>query len=97
MLSKKQKRILKAIFILAIIVNLLVVLPFNSFGLKNALIESIIKFVVAPILIIGLMVYPHILKNRQVKNKEDSSKIIAVVSFYPLLSYFVSAFVLVHT
>jgi hypothetical protein len=93
MLSKKQKRILKAIFILAIIVNLLVVLPFNSFGLKNALIESIIKFVVAPILIIGLMVYPHILKNRQVKNKEDSSKIIAVVSFYPLLSYFVSAFV----
>lgn len=92
MLDKKQKRMLKLIVFLTILVNLSVVIPFNSFGLKNALTESLIKFIVAPIVLILLLIYPHVLKRQQLKNNEDASQIVAVVDYHPLLNYFVSVF-----
>ena len=87
MLTKSNKVVMNIISIVTIILGLVTAIPFRTLpvvkDLANVLnVEFIVKFIVIPVLALGLSVYPNILKYRQIKNRQERSKAVNILSYH---------------
>jgi hypothetical protein len=103
MLTKSNKVVMNIISIVTIILGLVTAIPFRTLpvvkDLANVLnVEFIVKFIVIPVLALGLSVYPNILKYRQIKNRQERSKAVNILSYLPALFVIIGLLILlVHT
>ena len=103
MLTKSNKVVMYIISIVTIILGLVTAIPFRTLPFANKIVnvlnvEFIVKFIVIPVLALGLSVYPNILKYRQIKNRQERSKVANIFSYLPVLSIIIGQLILlVHT
>ena len=103
MLTKSNKVVMYILSIVTIILGLVTAIPFRTLpfasNCENVLgVEFIVKFIIIPILALGLSVYPNIVRFKQIKNRQERSKIVNILSYLPSLVVVVSLLVLViHT
>ena len=103
MLSKMNKVIMYAISIITIILGIVTAIPFRTLpfaaNCEDILkIEFIVKLVCIPVTALLLVIYPNCLKYKQIKNRQERSKVINVLSYLPILIFIASLLILlVHT
>ncbi len=102
MLSKGQKIVMFILGIIGIIIGVVVAVPFRAIPKLNE-IEGILNFeiilkVILGVIAILLAVYPIYKKHRLIYNYRENSKIILVMSYFPLMIYVISSIVnILHT
>ena len=103
MLTKVQKIIMYLSGALSIVLGIFTFIPFRAvpfFAAEESTIitEVILKSIIFPLLVIGLSVYPNLLKYQEVYDCRERSKVINVMSYFPALSYICAILVyLFHT
>lgn len=106
MLSKGQKVYMYISAILSMLIGIVVFVPFRTlpFLCKMENVESImkaemlIKFAILPIIIIALSAYANVKKYRELQECLDRSKIVNIMSYFPIVSYLSAILVFViHT
>lgn len=103
MLTKSQKVVMYIIGCVTIVLGIITCIPFRTLTFINSnanifVIENVLKFIVFPIVTLGLVVYPNILKYKQINANEERSKTINVLSYLPILVLISSLLVFVlHT
>lgn len=106
MLTKGQKITMYVSAILAMIVGIITFIPFRTLPFFSTasnvdniiLTEIIIKVVAFPIIMIALSVYANILKYEEIADGLDRSKVVNVMSYFPIISYLIAIIVfIVHT
>ena len=103
MLTKSNKVVMYIISIVTIILGLVTAIPFRTLPVINNCanvlnVEFIVKFIIIPVLALGASVYPNILKYRQIKNRQERSKTVNVLSYLPVLFVIIGLLILlVHT
>lgn len=91
MLSKWQKFLMYLIGLFAMIFGIIVIIPFRAFWPNMGLytLESLIKLIILPVVILLLSLYPNILKYRQIANYREQSKIVSFTSYFPITCYLI--------
>lgn len=103
MLTKSNKVVMYILSIVTIILGLVTAIPFRTLPFlskyENVLsVEFIVKFIIIPLCALGVCVFPNILKYKQIKNREERSKVANILSYLPVLVVIVGLLVLVvHT
>ena len=103
MLTKSNKVVMYILSIVTIILGLVTAIPFRTLPFANnwanvLSVEFLVKFIIIPILALGIVVYPNILKYKQIKAREERSKTVNVLSYLPVLMVIIGLLVLlVHT
>ncbi len=103
MLTKSNKVIMYIISIVTMILGLVTAIPFRTLPFASnwgsvLSVEFLVKFVVIPLLALGLVIYPNYIKYKQIKAREERSKIVNVLSYLPVLMVIIGLLVLlVHT
>ena len=103
MLTKGQKIIMYLIGALSLVIGIITFIPFrivpffaNSAATLEA--EMIVKLVIFPLLVIGMSVYPNLVKYGQIYDCRERSKVINVMSYLPSCTYIVAILVFIlHT
>ena len=103
MLTKGQKIIMYLIGALSLVIGIITFIPFrivpffaNSAATLEA--EMIVKLVIFPLLVIGVSVYPNLVKYGQIYDCRERSKVINVMSYLPSCTYIVAILVFIlHT
>ena len=87
--TKSQKKWMAVIAIVALILGLVVIVPFKSFSQASNIfkIEMLVKLVAIPVIILLISVFPNKLKYIQVKGYREQSRIVSVVSYFPAVVY----------
>ena len=93
MLTKGQKCKMFCIGLCALLLGAVVVIPFKSiFSCKNILvIELVVKVGLIPVLMLLLSICPNKLKYVQVSGYRNQSRVVSVMSYFPVFIYFVSS------
>ena len=103
MLTKSNKVVMYILSIVTIILGLVTAIPFRTLPFlsqyENVLsVEFIVKFIIIPLCALGVCVFPNIIKYKQIKNREERSKVANILSYLPVLVVIVGLLVLVvHT
>ena len=103
MLTKSNKVVMYILSIVTIILGLVTAIPFRTLpflnGQENVLsVEFFVKFIIIPLVVLGVSVFPNIVKYNQIYNREERSKVANLFSYLPVLVYIVGLLVLVvHT
>ena len=103
MLTKSNKVVMYILSIVTIILGLVTAIPFRTLPFlrqyENVLsVEFIVKFIIIPLCALGVCVFPNIMKYKQIKNREERSKVANILSYLPVLVVIVGLLVLVvHT
>lgn len=103
MLTKSNKVVMYIIGIVTIILGLVTAIPFRTLPFASnwssvLSVEFLVKFIIIPVLALGAVIYPNILKYKQIKAREERSKIVNVLSYLPVLMVIIGLLVLlVHT
>lgn len=103
MLTKSNKVVMYILSIVTIILGLVTAIPFRTLPFlsqyENVLsVEFIVKFIIIPLCALGVCVFPNIIKYKQIKNREERSKVANILSYLPVLIVIVGLLVLVvHT
>lgn len=103
MLTKFQKLVMYVISIVTIVISIITCIPFRTLVfLKDVeglfVIENIIKFIAFPIVMLGLVVYPNILKYKEIKARDVRSTVVNTLSYLPLFVYTIAVLILgLHT
>lgn len=97
MLSKGQKVLMFILGIVGLIIGVIVAIPFRSIPKLNEVenifkIEIILK-VILGVVAIALVVYPLIKKYRLIYNYRENSKIVIVMSYFPMMIYVICSIV----
>ena len=90
--TKGQKCRMFFIGLCALLLGLVVLVPFKavfSFN-KILIVETIVKVILIPVLMILLSIFPNRLKYEQVKGYRNQSKIVSVLSYFPTFVYLVT-------
>lgn len=97
MLFKWQKIRMYSIGLLSLLLALAVIVPYRAFWPKANLftLEFIIKLLIIPVIVILISIEPTIFKYRQVARYREQSKIISVMSYFPIVCYLLG--LLVHS
>ena len=103
MLTKGQKIIMYLIGAFSLLIGIFTFMPFrtvpffaNSATTLNA--EGIVKLIIFPLLVVGMSVYPNLIKYGQIYDCRERSKIINVMSYFPSITYIVAILVFIlHT
>ncbi|HHU23499.1 MAG: hypothetical protein PHG08_09000 [Bacilli bacterium] len=97
MLSKWQKIRMYSIGLLSLLLALAVIIPYRAFWPQANLftLEFIIKLLIIPVIVILISVEPTIFKYRQIARYREQSKIISVMSYFPIVCYLLG--LLVHS
>lgn len=95
MLTKTQKAIMYSISFVTLFLSIIASIPFRTLTFINGnesilVIENVIKFVAFPIVVLGLVVYPNLLKYSQINKKEERSKVVNILSYMPIIVYSIS-------
>lgn len=93
MLTKGQKCKMFCIGLCALLLGAVVIIPFKSlFSCKNILaIEIAVKVFLIPVLMLLLSICPNKLKYVQVSGYRNQSRVVSVMSYFPVFIYLVSA------
>ena len=103
MLTKSNKVVMYIISIVTIILGLVTAIPFRTLpfasNCPNVLnIEFFVKFIMIPEYALGASIFPNILKYKQIKNRQERSKVANIFSYLPVLSIIIGQLILlVHT
>ena len=103
MLTKGQKIIMYLLGALSLVIGIFTFVPFRAvpfFASEIATldVEMIIKLIVFPLVIIGMSIYPNLVKYQQIYDCRERSKVINVMSYLPAFTYIVSLLTfLLHT
>lgn len=103
MLTKSNKVVMYIISIVTIILGLVTAIPFRTLPFASnwasvLSVEFLVKFIIVPVLALGAVIYPNILKYKQIKAREERSKIVNVLSYLPVLMVIIGLLILlVHT
>ncbi len=103
MLSKAKKVVMYIIGFVTILLGVVTCIPFRviaaNANIKDIfVVEGIVKLVVFPLVAILLVIFPNILKYRQIKNREERSKVVNLFSYLPIVILISSLLVLsLHT
>ena len=103
MLTKSNKVVMYIISIVTIILGLVTAIPFRTLpfasNCPNVLnIEFFVKFIMLPEYALGASIFPNILKYKQIKNRQERSKVANIFSYLPVLSIIIGQLILlVHT
>lgn len=91
MLSKWQKFLMYLIGFFAMILGIAAIFPLRAFWPEMDFyhLESMIKLIYLPIIILILSLYPNILKYRQITNYREQSKIVSFTSYFPIACYLI--------
>ena len=95
MLTNKQKKSFKSIAIISLILSLVALVPFRSFG-NSSLIHGIevgVKLLFIPLMMVLISIKANIMKYRELKVNRYRSKVVNVMSYFPLTVYLVSLLV----
>lgn len=100
MLSKAQKVILYMSAVLTLLLGLVIIVPFRTIpgitvelGTTMVTIELVVKGILL-VAILGLSIYPNILKYRFINNRLERSKVANVMGYFPMAVYLASMFAL---
>ncbi len=87
--TKGQKFWMFCIGLIALLFGAVILIPFKSIFTceKIFLIEMIVKLGIIPVLLLLLSIYPNKLKYRQVSGCRNQSRIVSVMSYFPLVIY----------
>lgn len=100
MLTNKQKKSFKSIAIVSLILSLVALVPFRSFG-NSSLIHGIevgVKLLFIPLVMVLISIKANIMKYRELKVNRYRSKVVNVMSYFPLTVYLVSLLIFtIHT
>lgn len=106
MLSKGQKVYMYISAILSMLVGIVVFVPFRTLpflcNMENVetimKAEMLIKFVILPAVIILLSIYANVKKYRELQECLDRSKVVNIMSYFPIVSYLSAILVfMIHT
>lgn len=106
MLSKGQKVYMYISAILSMLIGIVVFVPFRTLpflcNMENVetimKAEMLIKFAILPVVIIALSIYANVKKYRDIQECLDRSKVVNVMSYFPIVSYLCAILVFViHT
>ena len=103
MLTKSNKVVMYIISIVTIILGLVTAIPFRTLpfasNCPNVLnIEFFVKFIMIPEYALGASIFPNILKYKQIKSRQERSKVANIFSYLPVLSIIIGQLILlVHT
>ena len=103
MLTKSNKVVMYIISIVTIILGLVTAIPFRTLpfasNCPNVLnIEFFVKFIMIPEYALGASIFPNILKYKQIKNRQERSKAVNILSYLPVLFVIIGLLILlVHT
>ncbi len=92
MLSNKQKKSFKLIAIFSLFLSYITLIPFRTFG-SSTMIHSIevgVKLLFIPIVMVLLSIKANTIKYRELKVNRYRSKVVNVMSYFPLTVYLVS-------
>jgi hypothetical protein len=88
-LPKKQKTLLLVLALLSMVIDLSVIIPFRTLDNKLSQPEILFKFIAAPVLVILLSLYAIVLKYRKASGAKGTSRMVAVCSYTPVITYLV--------
>ena len=103
MLTKSNKVVMYIISIVTIILGLVTAIPFRTLPFASNCayvlnIEFFVKFIMIPEYALGASIFPNILKYKQIKNRQERSKLANIFSYLPVLVVIVGQLILlVHT
>lgn len=100
MLTNKQKKSFKLIAIFSILLSIIALVPFRSFGNSSTIhsIEMGVKFLFIPLMLVLMSIRANIIKYRELKVNRYRSKVVNVMSYFPLTVYLVSLLIFtIHT
>lgn len=106
MLTKGQKIYMYLSAILAMIIGVVTFVPFrtlpflaNSNNFDNLVtIELVVKLIALPIIVILLSIFANVLKYQEIEDCLDRSKVVNVMSYFPIISYMSALLVfIIHT
>lgn len=106
MLTKGQKIYMYVSAILVMIIGIVTFIPFRTLSfLCNesnidtvASTELIIKLIIFPLVVIALSVFANVKKYQEIEDCLDRSKVVNVMSYFPIISYLTSILVfIIHT
>lgn len=95
MLTNKQKKSFKSIAIISLILSLVALVPFRAFGSSSLIhgIEVGVKLLFIPLMMALISIKANIMKYRELKVNRYRSKVVNVMSYFPLTVYLVSLLV----
>ena len=103
MLTKGQKAWMYVCGTLTIILAIFTFIPFRVLPFLNGgenvyFVEALLKFVIVPVIILGISVYQNIIKYQLIISNRERSKVINVMSYLPLTVYLIGLLLFVfHT
>lgn len=103
MLTKNQKICMFLCFIGAMLLAIVTFIPFRTLPFlgdteTTILVEVILKSIVFPILAILLALYPNILKYRILRDHDNRSNVVNIMSYYPVITYLIGLIgFIIHT
>ncbi len=106
MLTKGQKIYMYLCAIVSMLIAIVTLIPFRTLPFMCTLsnvndvvsTEMIIKYVVFPVVLVALSIFANVKKYQEIKDGLDRSKIINVMSYFPLISYLVAIIIsIIHT
>lgn len=100
MLTNKQKKSFKLIAIFSLLLSVIALIPFRSFGNSSTIhsIEMGVKLLFVPLMLVLMSIRANIIKYRELKVSRYRSKVVNVMSYFPLTVYLVSLLIFtIHT
>ena len=106
MLTKGQKIYMYVSALFAMLIGIVTFIPFRTLPflctLDNVIdvvnVEMIIKLIVFPIVVIALSAYANIKKYQEIEDGLDRSKVVNVMSYFPIVNYLVGLVIFIlHT
>ncbi len=106
MLTKGQKIYMYLCAIVSMLIAIVTFIPFRTLPFMCTLsnvndvvtAEMVIKLIVFPIVIIALSIFANVKKYHEIRDGLDRSKIVNVMSYYPIISYLASIIAsIIHT
>lgn len=97
MLNSKQKKSFKMIAVVSLLLSYIALIPFRSFGNSSMIygIELGVKFLFIPLVLVLLSIKANTMKYRELKVNRYRSKVVNVMSYFPLTVYLI--FLLIFT
>lgn len=97
MLSKGQKVLMFILGIIALVIGVVVAIPFRSIPKLNEIenifkIEIILKIILGVVAVL-LAIYPLTKKYRLIYNYRENSKIVIVMSYFPMMIYVIGSII----